>query len=59
MASLSACFAALGGARRERDDSFLAALADDGQGAVAALQAERLDVGPDGLRYPQSVEGKE
>jgi hypothetical protein len=33
-----------GGPGRERDDGFLAALAGDGQSAVAALGAERLDV---------------
>jgi hypothetical protein len=35
------------------------ALARDDQGPVAALQAEVLDVGAGGLRYPQAVEGEQ
>jgi hypothetical protein len=34
---------------RERDSHYLAALAHHGEGAVASLQAEGLDVGTDGL----------
>ena len=34
----------------------LPALADDGEGAVVALEAEVLDVGADGLGYPQPIE---
>lgn len=45
-----------GGARRERDDGFLAALEGDGQGSVAAVSAQRLDVGAGGLRYAQALE---
>jgi hypothetical protein len=48
-----------GGARRERDGDDLAALAGDGQGPVPALQAQVLDVGADGLRYPQPVQGQQ
>ncbi len=47
------------GARRERDDGFLAALAGNGQGAVAALDAEILDVGADGLGNPQPIKGEQ
>src|SRR5215472_3416702 len=45
-----------GGPRRERDQSPLAALAHDGQSAVTALDAERLDVRADRLGYPQAVQ---
>ena len=45
-----------GGARRERDGDDLAALAGDDQGAVPALQAQVLDIGTGGLRYPQPAE---
>ena len=45
-----------GGARRERDGDDLAALAGDHQGAVAAFEAEGLDVGADGFGDPQPVE---
>jgi hypothetical protein len=38
-----------GGARRERDGDDLAALAGDDQGAVAAFQAQVLDVRAGGL----------
>ena len=48
-----------GGARGERDDGFLAALAGDRQGPVAAFGAERLDVGSGGFGDPQSVEGEQ
>ena len=44
------------GAGREGDDGFLAALAGDGQGAVAAFGAEGFDVGAGGLGCPQPVE---
>jgi hypothetical protein len=44
-----------GGERRGHD---LAALADDGEGAVAPLESEVLDVGPDGLGDTESVEGQ-
>ena len=37
----------------------LAALAEDGEGAVAPLQAEGLDVGADRLGDPQAVQGEE
>jgi hypothetical protein len=37
---------------RERDNSFLAAFAGDGQGAVAALDGQGLDVGAGRLRRP-------
>jgi hypothetical protein len=43
-----------GSSRRERDQSLLAALADDRQGAVTALDAERLDVRADRLGDPQA-----
>jgi len=46
----------LGGAWRERDRDNLAALAGDSQGPVAALDAQRLDVGACGLGHPQPVE---
>jgi hypothetical protein len=45
-----------GGARRERDGDDLAAFAGDDQGAVAALQAQVLDVRAGGLRDPQPVQ---
>jgi hypothetical protein len=48
-----------GGARRERNGHQLAALAGDHQGAVAALDAERFDVGSGGFRDPKTVEGKQ
>ncbi len=48
-----------GGARCERDGDDLAALAGDGQGSVPALEAQVLDVGAGGLRYPQPVQGEE
>ena len=48
-----------GGARGERDGDDLAALAGDDQGAVAALQAQVLDIGARGLRDPQPVEGEQ
>ena len=48
-----------GGARRERDGDDLAALADDHQGAVAAFQAQLLDVSAGSLRHPQPVQGQQ
>jgi hypothetical protein len=48
-----------GGARRERDDGFLAAFADDRQGAVSALDRQRFDVRGDGFGDPQPVEGEQ
>ena len=48
---------AVRGASGNGDD--LAALAQDRQGAVPALEAERLDVGAGGLRDPQPVEGQQ
>jgi hypothetical protein len=47
------------GPRRERDEGFLAALADDRQGAVAALDGQRFDVGADSFGDPQPVEGEQ
>ena len=44
-------------ARRDGDD--LAALAGDDQGAVAALQAQVLDVRAGRLRDPRPVEGEQ
>ena len=41
-----------GGPGCEGDDGLLAALAGDGQGAVAALRAQVLDIGAGGLRHP-------
>jgi hypothetical protein len=41
---------------RERDGHDLATLADDGEGAVAALESEVLDVGADGFGDSQPVE---
>jgi len=48
-----------GSARRERDGDDLHALAGDHQGAVPALDAERLDVGVRGFRDAQPVEGQQ
>jgi len=45
-----------GGARCQRNGDDLAALAGDDQGAVPAFQAQLLDVGAGGLRYPQPVQ---
>ena len=45
-----------GGARRQRDGDDLAALAGDGQGPVAALQAQVLDVRASGLGHAQPVQ---
>ena len=41
---------------RERDGDSLGALAQNGEGAVSALDGERLDVGPDGFGDPQPVQ---
>ena len=41
----------------ERHGDELAALADNGEGAMAALEAEGVDVGADRLRDPQPVQG--
>jgi hypothetical protein len=46
-----------GGARGKRDGDDLTALEGDDQGAVAAFQAEVLDVCSSCLRYPQPVAG--
>jgi hypothetical protein len=48
-----------GGTRRQRDDDDHAALGGDGQGPVAPFQAQVLDVGADGLRDPQPVQGQQ
>jgi hypothetical protein len=48
-----------GGARRQRDGDDLAALTGDHQGAVPALDAQRLDIGARGLGDPQSVQGQQ
>jgi hypothetical protein len=45
-----------GGARGERDGDDLAALAGDDQGAVAAFQAQVLDVRASGLGHAQPVQ---
>ena len=45
-----------GSARGERDGDDLAALAGNGQGPVAALDAQVLDISAGGLRYPQPVQ---
>jgi hypothetical protein len=45
-----------GGAGCQRDGDDLAALAGDGKGPVPAFQAQLLDVGAGGLRYPQPVQ---
>jgi hypothetical protein len=45
-----------GGARGERDDDNFAALAGDGQGAVAAFEAEVFDVRAERFGYPQAVQ---
>jgi hypothetical protein len=46
-------------ARRERDSDDLAALAHDSERAMAALHAERLDVGAQSFGDPQAVDGEE
>ena len=43
----------------EGDGEDLAALADDGEGAMPALEAEILDVGADGFGDSQPVEGQQ
>jgi hypothetical protein len=48
-----------GGARGERDDGFLAALAGDRQGPVAALGSQVFDIGAGGLGHPQPVQGEQ
>jgi hypothetical protein len=45
-----------GGARRQRDGDDLAGLAHDGEGPMATLEAERLDVGAQRLGDPQPVD---
>jgi hypothetical protein len=42
--------------RRERDGDDLAAFAGDDQRPVAALDAERLDVGTGGFGDPQAIQ---
>ncbi len=48
-----------GRARRKRDGDDLAALAQHRQGAMAAFESERLDVGAGRLRHTQPVDGQE
>jgi hypothetical protein len=48
-----------GGARGERDDGFLAALAGDRQRPVSSLGAQGFDVGAGGLGHAQPVEGEQ
>jgi hypothetical protein len=48
-----------GGAGREGDGDDLGALAQDGEGAVAAFEAEGFDVGAGGFGDPQAVEGQQ
>jgi hypothetical protein len=48
-----------GGARGERDRNDLAAFAGDDEGSVPALDAQVLDIGSGGLRYPKAVEGEQ
>ena len=48
-----------GGARLERDGDNVAALAGDYQGAVPALNPERLDPGVRSFGDPQPVEGQQ
>ena len=48
-----------GGARRQRDGDDLAALADDHQGPVPALDPQGLDVRTGRLRYPQPVQSEQ
>ena len=48
-----------GRARCQRDRHDLAALAQDGERAMAPLQPERLDVGTGGLRDPEAVQGQQ
>ena len=48
-----------GGAWREGDGDSLGALAQNGEGAVSALQAERLDVRPGRFGDPQPVQREE
>ncbi len=48
-----------GGARRERNGDDLAALADDRQGPVPALQAQMLDIGASSLGHSQPVQGEQ
>jgi hypothetical protein len=45
-----------GGTRRERDGHDLAALASNNKSAMPAFQAQLLDIGAGGFRYPQPVE---
>src|SRR5580765_3679662 len=47
------------GPRSQRDGDDLAALAGDGQGPVAAFQAQVLDVGTGSFGDPQPVQGQQ
>ncbi|MCA1693586.1 MAG: hypothetical protein LC749_02025, partial [Actinobacteria bacterium] len=47
------------GARRERDDHDLAALANHRERAVAPFDAERFDVGAERFVDPQPVDGQQ
>jgi quinol monooxygenase YgiN len=44
---------------RERNDDDLAALAEDGQGAVTAFETESVDVSPGRFGHPQPVEDED
>ena len=48
-----------GSSRCEWDGDYLAALAGNHQGPVAAFDAERFDAGAGGFRHPQPVEGEQ
>ena len=48
-----------GDSRCQRQRDRLAALAYDGEGAMAPLEAERFDLGADRLGHPQSVQRHE
>ena len=48
---------AVRGASRDGDD--LAALAGHGESPVTAIEAQVLDIGAGGLRYPQPVQGEQ
>ncbi len=45
--------------RRKRNGDDLAPLAQHRQGAMAAFEAERFDVGAESLRDPQAVDGQQ
>ena len=48
-----------GRARCQGHGDHLAPFAQDGEGAVAPLEAEGLDVGTDGLGDPEAVQGQQ